>query len=89
MMIAGDIRDPLKKQPFEPFWVCLSDGRAFDVRHPDLCMVGRNTIYVGIPDPKDREIFSRVVHCAIMHITCIEPVSGHRRMGPSKRKRQR
>ncbi len=54
----------------------MSDGATFDIRHPDLCIVARSTVYVGIPDPKLPGVAVRVAHCALNHITRIEPLDG-------------
>jgi hypothetical protein len=34
------LRDALKRQPFEPFTIRLSDGRSLPVEHPDFVAVG-------------------------------------------------
>ena len=39
----------LKKRPFIPIRLHLSDGRSFDIHHPELVMPGRLSIIVGIP----------------------------------------
>lgn len=86
MITPADIRDFLTRRPFEPIRICLSDGRSFVVRHPDMCMVGRNTIQVGIPDPEDERLYARVAQCAILHITGIEPVNGKKSKTSKKRR---
>ena len=44
------IRDALRKQPFEPFTLCLADGRSFPVQHPEFVAVGRRRIIVVSED---------------------------------------
>jgi len=39
----------LFNQPFEPFAIHLSDGRVFEVRHPEFAVVSRDHVYVGVP----------------------------------------
>lgn len=34
------LRDALKREPFEPFTIRLSDGRALPVDHPEFVAVG-------------------------------------------------
>lgn len=47
-MTAEEIRDALKRQPYEPFDVRLADGRTFTIPHPD---------YIAIsPSPRPRHI---------------------------------
>lgn len=41
------LRDTLHQQPFRPFTIRMTDGRSFDVRHPDfvaLSPAGRSAI---------------------------------------------
>ncbi len=76
-MRPQDILDLLHRKPFEPFRLYLSDGSAFDVRHPELAMVGRSTVVVGIPARDTPEpVFDRLVNCALIHITRTEPING-------------
>jgi len=86
-MRPEDVREHLDRRPFEPFRIFMSDGETLDVRHPDLCIVARSTIYVGVPDPKQRHVAVRVAHCALIHITRIEPLNGQRRRASHKKGR--
>jgi hypothetical protein len=44
------IREALRRQPFEPFRICLADGRELPVPHPELVAVGKRRIIVVKPD---------------------------------------
>jgi hypothetical protein len=72
-----DVREHVATQPFEPFRVCMFDGETFDVTHPDLCLIGRSAVKVVIPDAKKSWMYDRLAHCALIHITRIEPINGH------------
>lgn len=78
MMRIRDVRERLDKRPFEPFRICMTDGRTYDVTHPELCMLGRTTVYIGIPDPKLKRVVMRVDQCAIAHIVRFEQLNGRR-----------
>ncbi len=80
-MRPEDIREHLQQRPFEPIRIFLSDGPTVDVQHPDLCIVSRSAVYVGQPDPRSPGVAVRVVHCALIHITRIEPLNGAKRRG--------
>ena len=73
-MNQDELLKVLRKQPFEPFRLCLSDGTTFDIRHPDQCSVGRTTAYVGVPRREGKRSFQDIVTCALLHITHIEPL---------------
>ncbi len=60
------IREWLNRQPFEPFEVRLSNGEAYQVRHPEVVAVGRNRI--AIVDPAT----DRFAHIALIHINSIQ-----------------
>src|SRR5207249_4891820 len=35
-MTPQELRDTLRRQPFEPFRLVMTDGAGYDIRHPDL-----------------------------------------------------
>jgi hypothetical protein len=70
-----DILNLLQRRPFEPFRLYLSDGSVFEVRHPELAMVGRSTVLIGLPSPDTAEpVFDRFVNCALVYITRTGPI---------------
>ena len=50
-MRPEDIREFLQKKPFQPFRLTLTDGRTYEVRHPEMAMVGRSAVAIGLPAP--------------------------------------
>jgi hypothetical protein len=75
-MRLQELRDVLNRRPFEPFRIVLTDGAAFDVRHPDMCMPGHRAAVIGLPAAGDPEpVFERHVIVDLAHITRIEPLS--------------
>jgi hypothetical protein len=70
-----DIREFVRKSPFQPFRITLTDGRTYDVRHPELAMVGRSAVAIGIPSADTAEpIYDRLVTVSLLHITQAEPL---------------
>ena len=75
-MRPEDFRDQLRKQPFQPFRLTLTDGRTYEVRHPELAMVGRTTVIIGLARPDEPEpVFDRQVTVSLLHIMQIEPIA--------------
>jgi hypothetical protein len=73
-MRPEDIREFLQHKPFQPFRLTLIDGRTYEVRHPELAMVGRSSVAIGVPSPDDpRPVYDRLVTVSLLHITQIEP----------------
>jgi hypothetical protein len=73
-MRPEDICEFLQKMPFQPFRVTLTDGRSYEVRHPELAMVGRSTVAIGLPAAGDPQpVFDRLVTVSLLHIMQVEP----------------
>lgn len=74
-MRPNDLLRHLRRQPFEPFRLCLLDGTTYDVRHPDQVAVGRSTAAVaGVIANLPRPIVEREVIIALLHISRLEPI---------------
>ncbi len=69
-----DMREFLQKKPFQPFRLTLTDGRTYEVRHPEMVMVGRSAVAIGLPAPNDpRPVYDRLVTVSLLHIMQVEP----------------
>lgn len=79
-MRAEEIRNHVRRQPFQPFRVFVSDGSSYEVSHPELILVGRRDVVISI-ELGDDDIPERFAYCDPVHITRIEPVNGQRRPG--------
>ena len=42
----NSIRDALRRQPFQPFAMCLADGRRVEVRHPEYVAMNKRIVVV-------------------------------------------
>jgi hypothetical protein len=60
-MNAATIRDLLTQQPFRPFFVHLSNGETYEVRHPEFAIVLKSTLVIGYPD-SDRIAIASMIH---------------------------
>ncbi len=40
----------LRSQPFVPFTIRANDGRSFEIKHVDFCMITQNAAYIYSPD---------------------------------------
>ncbi len=76
-MRPDDVLQLLRARPFQPFRISLSDGQQYEVRHPEIAIVSRSTVLVGIPGPRGPDgPVERVVTCALLHITRMELLNG-------------
>ena len=90
MIRIDGVYERIYKRPFEPFRVCLTDGRTYDITHPELCLPGRTTVYLAVPDPKIRGCVKRVDYCPYDYAVTIEPLKGTlRRTAPGNTRKAR
>ena len=71
------IRACLRRQPFQPIRVFVSDGSYYDVRHPGLMVVSRTAVVIG-PGVGDDQLPETLADIDPAHITHIEPIDGKR-----------
>lgn len=75
-MRAEEFTELLRTRPFVPLRIHLTDGQYYDVRHPDLVLVLRQRVDIGLqPDP-ETGVLDRVVHCSLLHIVRVEALAG-------------
>lgn len=73
-MTTMDFRQLLRRQPFKPFRLVMSRGESYEVRHPEITLVTKNDILVGI-DPGDDGMPAEFRICPLFHVATVEPLS--------------
>lgn len=74
-MRPEDLHAFLRHRPFRPFRITLTDGRSYEIHHPELMMVGRSSAEIGIPSRRHADpTYETVVHVALVHVMQIEPL---------------
>lgn len=81
-MIANDLREMLKQDPFTPFRVVLTGGGHYDIRDPELVVVMKSQLFIALPDGE------RWVLVPFLHIASVEANLNGRGGKPSRRKRR-
>jgi len=74
-MTPETIREHLRRQPFQPFRVFLSDGSEHDVRHPEMALLTRREVIIAVPQHSG-QLPERTVICDLLYVTRIEPING-------------
>ena len=77
-MRPEEINELLKTRPFVPLRIHMTDGKTFDIYHPDRVLVLRSRVDIGVPADAASEILDRVEHCSLLHVVRVEelpPVS--------------
>ncbi len=70
---SQDLLDLLRARPFVPFRLYATDGRTYDVRHPDQALVLRTRVILPVPSSTD--LPERSEHLALIHVIRAEELS--------------
>jgi hypothetical protein len=73
-MTLQTFRDLLRARPFVPFRLVMSSGESYDVRHPEMAMLTRTHILVGIDETR-HGVPSRFKIWSLLHVTAVEPIA--------------
>ena len=66
-MNSQTIKEFLKREPFEPFAIILSNGTRHEVRHPEFAFVAPSRLVVIDPDTDKFSLIS-IIHVAEIQI---------------------
>jgi hypothetical protein len=84
-MAPEELRDTRKQQPFEPFRIVLTGGKGYEVRHPNMLLVGKRSAIIGLAGHGCEPYYERTVKVDLLHISRIEPlVKPHGRKSKGK-----
>jgi len=73
-MTVQAIHDLLFQRPFKPFRLVMSSGQTHEVRHPEMAMLTRSDILVGV-DIADDGVPAHFKICSLLHLTAIGPLN--------------
>lgn len=71
-MTQEELHEAASRQPFEPFRVILTTGATYDIRHPDLILVGRRSAIIGMTNEPNGTAYDRTIKVDLLHIVGIE-----------------
>lgn len=75
-MSPADLLQALRRRPFEPFRIEASDGTAYEVRHPELVMVGKGALIIGIPAAgQPLPVYERAETVSLRHVVKLIPLA--------------
>ncbi len=69
MFSADDIQARLREQPFGPLRIVTSTGQTYDVYHPDLVLVARRFLVIGLPSAENASQAEQVTRVSLLHVT--------------------
>jgi len=71
-MTVATFRELLARRPFKPFRLVMSSGNSYEVRHPEMAMLTRSDMLVGVNVEDGVPAEFRI--CSLLHVTTIEPI---------------
>ncbi len=73
-MRPEDLLEFTCKRPFAPYRIHLTDGRTYEIRHPDQVIVLRSRAIIGVGGRNG--VPDHAEHVSLIHIERIEELSG-------------
>jgi hypothetical protein len=79
------IQERLREKPFRPLRLVVSEGLRYDIRHPDLVLVGERDLIIGSPSASNPSLYDQTTRVAMVHVVALEdlPMSTSSANGPS------
>ncbi len=73
-MSRTDLLRRVRQRPFAPFRLIVSEGAAYNVRHPDQVMVARDSAVIGLATDPNQDFYDSTVLVDLLHIVRLEPL---------------
>jgi hypothetical protein len=67
-MHPDDLLARVRARPFVPFRLVVSEGGSYEVRHPDMIVVARRHVVVGVPAQDNQNIAETTHLVALIHV---------------------
>ena len=74
MFTAGDVQARLDIRPFNPVRVVASSGQSYNLTHPELVLVTRRFLVVGVASNENPSHFDSSSRIAILHISDLQDI---------------
>ena len=71
-MTVQTFRELLTRQPFQPFRLIMSSGQSYEVRHPEMALLTRSDMLVGVE--VEDGVAAEFKICSLLHVTTIEAI---------------
>jgi len=67
----------MREKPFKPFRINTSDGKSYDIVHPEMILINKNRVTVAIYDEGEvpgEDLPSREAIISPLHVASVEDV---------------
>lgn len=75
MFSMNEISQRFAQRPFIPVRLVTSSGETYEVKHPDLVLVGQREVVIGIATPEEPRHHDRLARVSIRHIVAMKDLS--------------
>jgi hypothetical protein len=73
-MTVQTFLEMLDRRPFGPVRLVLSSGQSYEIRHPEMALLTRTDLLVGVDIGEDG-VPAEFKVLSLLHVTAIEPLS--------------
>jgi hypothetical protein len=73
-MTVQTFRELLSQRPFRPFRLVMSSGQSYEVRHPEMALLTRSDMLVGVGETEEG-VPAEFRICSLLHVATIKPIS--------------
>jgi hypothetical protein len=73
-MRPEELKELIRRRPFVPMRLYMTDGKTYDIRHPDNVLVSRARVDIGVGG-EESGIADRVDFVSLLHVVRVEDLS--------------
>ena len=71
-MRPEELKELIRRQPFVPMRLYLTDAKTYDIRHPENIIVSRSYVHIGVDADPSTGVVGRVDFVSLLHIVRVE-----------------
>jgi hypothetical protein len=68
------LRQELRRQPFVPLRLHLTDGTTYDIRHPEMVLLKQRELYIGKETAPGSGVAAETDLVSLLHVVRVEPL---------------
>jgi len=72
-MTVQTFRETLTRRPFQAVKLTLSSGQSFELRHPEMALLTRTSILIGV-DLAEDGVPAEFKIISLLHVASVEPL---------------
>jgi len=74
VITVTELRERMQDNPFKPFRIHTSDGKAYEILNHDMMFIKRNGVEIAL-DLDANAVAERFAKIALLHITALEDLT--------------